>query len=83
VKIGQIGVLQLALLATTELYAACSKSEQAIELASLVKNHYASWKEVRARAAAILASLSQPAQSPAEERPLPDPWQIAADFIKS
>ena len=82
-KIGQIGVLLLALSAMAELYAASGKVEQAMALAYMVKDHYASWKEVRARAAALLASLSQPAQNPAQECPLPDPWQIAADFIKS
>jgi predicted ATPase/DNA-binding SARP family transcriptional activator len=83
VKIGQIGVLLLALSAMAELYAASGKIKQALELADMVKNHYASWKEVKARAAALLAALPQPAHPPAEEPPLLDPWQIAADLIKS
>jgi len=83
VKIGQIGVLLLALSAMAELYAASGEVKQALELADMVKNHNASWKEVKARAATLLVALPQPAHPPAEERPLLDPWQIAADLIKS
>jgi predicted ATPase/DNA-binding SARP family transcriptional activator len=83
VKIGQIGVLLLALSAMAELYAVSGKLDNAVELSSLVKNHYASWKEVKARAAALLTSLSQPDQCPAMEHHLPDPWKIAGDFINT
>jgi predicted ATPase/DNA-binding SARP family transcriptional activator len=83
VKIGQIGVLLLALSAMAELYAASGKMEQAMELTYMVKDHYASWKEVKVRAAALLTSLAQSEENPAKEDPSLDPWQVAADLIKA
>jgi predicted ATPase/DNA-binding SARP family transcriptional activator len=83
VKNGQIGVLLLALSATAELYTASGKLERALQLASLVKNHFASWNEVRARAEDLLTTLSQLASHSAGIRTLQDPWQVAAQIIKA
>ena len=81
VKMGDVAVLLLALSATAELYAVSGKVEQAAVLATLVNDHYASWREVKTRAVALLASLSPAAQPPSESHSTPDPWQIAADII--
>ena len=77
------GILLVALCAMAELYAVFGMVEQAALLGSVVKNHYASWREVKTRASFLLASLSEPVQTTGRARALPSLWQLARDIISA
>lgn len=80
------GTLLAVVSAAATLHAALGHSEYAVELGALVTNHFATWREVKTEAAALLAELAAPLPSErfaalensGRQRDL---WQTAAELL--
>jgi len=86
-KIADSGIMMVVLAGAAGLYAARGDRERAVELGTLVVDHYAAWRETKAQAAAVIqaaaAVLPPDRLARSQERGRGrDIWETAAQLVR-